>query len=122
MQDGSGHVLLSIQSFDYTNIKDGNGKPLGGNALGGRDTIMMVIDPSVDPNVDYNAFEKKAYRIGGRFKRTDIQALSHIGWRIYRRKLYNLDCYYTEQQRRHQQQAADNNYRNRQSPCLYREV
>lgn len=65
MQDGSGHVFLSIQSFDYTNIKDGNGKPLGGNALGGRDTTMMVIDPLVDPNVDYNAFEKKAYRIGG---------------------------------------------------------
>lgn len=65
MQDGSGHVFLSIQSFDYTNIKDGNGKPLGGNALGGRDTIMMVIDPLVDPNADYNAFEKKAYRIGG---------------------------------------------------------
>lgn len=65
MQDGSGHVLLSIQSYDGNNIKDGNGKPLGGSSLGGRDTIMMVIDPSVDPNADYNAFEKKAYRVGG---------------------------------------------------------
>lgn len=65
MQDGSGHVFLSIQSFDGNNIKDGNGKPLGGSALGGRDTIMMVIDPTVDPNKDYNAFEKKAYRVGG---------------------------------------------------------
>lgn len=65
MQDGSGHVLLSIQTFDYTGIQDGNGKPLGGPALGGRDTIMMVIDPSVDPNTDYNAFEVKAYRVGG---------------------------------------------------------
>ncbi len=65
MQDGSGNVLLSIQTFDYNNIKDGNGSPLGGPALGGRDTIMMVIDPSVDPNTDYNAFEKKAYRVGG---------------------------------------------------------
>lgn len=65
MQDGSGHVFLSIQSFDYNGIRDGNGNPLGGNALGGRDTIMMVIDPTVDPNVDYNAFEIKAYRMGG---------------------------------------------------------
>lgn len=65
MQDGSGHVFLSIQSFDYNGIKDGNGNPLGGTALGGRDTIMMVIDPTVDPNVDYNAFEIKAYRVGG---------------------------------------------------------
>lgn len=65
MQDGSGHVLLSIQTFDYNGIQDGNGNPLGGSALGGRDTIMMVIDPSVDPNTDYNAFEKKAYRVGG---------------------------------------------------------
>lgn len=65
MQDGSGHVFLSIQSFDYNGIKDGNGKPLGGNMLGGRDTIMMVIDPTVNPNEDYNAFEKKAYRVGG---------------------------------------------------------
>lgn len=65
MQDGSGHVFLSIQSFAGDGIKDGNGKPLGGSALGGRDTIMMVIDPSVDPNTDYNAFEKKAYRVGG---------------------------------------------------------
>lgn len=65
MQDGSGHVLLSIQTFDYNNIKDGNGNPLGGTNLGGRDTIMMVIDPSVNPNTDYNAFEKKAYRVGG---------------------------------------------------------
>lgn len=65
MQDGSGHVLLSIQTFDGNNIKDGNGKPLGGGALGNRDTVMMVIDPSVDPNIDYNAFEKKAYRVGG---------------------------------------------------------
>lgn len=65
MQDGSGHVFLSIQSFDGNGIKDGNGNPLGGNALGGRDTIMLVIDPTVNPNVDYNAFEKKAYRVGG---------------------------------------------------------
>lgn len=65
MQDGSGHVLLSIQTFDYNNIHDGNGNPLGGTGLGGRDTIMMVIDPLVDPNADYNAFEKKAYRVGG---------------------------------------------------------
>lgn len=65
MQDGSGNVFLSIQTFDYEGIKDGNGKPLGGSALGGRDTIMMIVDPSVDPNKDYNAFEKKAYRVGG---------------------------------------------------------
>lgn len=65
MQDGSGHVFLSIQSFDGNGIRDGRGKPLGGNALGGRDTIMLVIDPSVDPNADYDAFEKKAYRVGG---------------------------------------------------------
>lgn len=65
MQDGSGHVLLSIQTFDYNNIHDGNGNPLGGTGLGGRDTIMMVIDPLVNPNADYNAFEKKAYRVGG---------------------------------------------------------
>lgn len=65
MQDGSGHVFLSIQSFDGNNIKDGRGGPLGGSALGGRDTIMMVVDPAVDPNLDYNAFEKKAYRVGG---------------------------------------------------------
>lgn len=65
MQDGSGNVFLSIQTFDYEGIKDGNGKPLGGSALGGRDTIMMVVDPSVDPNKDYSAFEKKAYRVGG---------------------------------------------------------
>lgn len=65
MQDGSGHVFLSIQSFDGNGIKDGRGNPLGGSALGGRDAIMMVIDPSVNPNDDYDAFEKKAYRIGG---------------------------------------------------------
>ena len=65
MQDGSGHVFLSIQSFAGNGIKDGNGNPLGGSALGGRDTIMMVVGPSVDPNTDYNAFEKKAYRVGG---------------------------------------------------------
>lgn len=65
MQDGSGHVLLSIQSFEGNSLLDGRGKPLGGNALGGRDTIMMVIDPAVNPNKDYNAFEKKAYRVGG---------------------------------------------------------
>lgn len=65
MQDGSGHVLLSLQSYDGNNLKDGRGKPLGGSSLGGRDTIMLVIDPSVNPNDDYNAFEKKAYRVGG---------------------------------------------------------
>lgn len=65
MQDGSGHVFLSIQSFDGNGIRDGRGKPLGGAALGGRDTIMLVIDPAVDPNADYDAFEKKAYRVGG---------------------------------------------------------
>ena len=65
MQDGTGHVFLSIQSFDGNGIKDGNGNPLGGSSLGGRDTIMMVIDPTVNPNVDYNAFEIKAYRVGG---------------------------------------------------------
>lgn len=65
MQDGSGNVLLSIQSFDGNNLKDGNGKPLGGSALGGRDTIIMVVDPSVDPNTNYNGFEKKAFRVGG---------------------------------------------------------
>ncbi len=65
MQDGSGNVFLSIQSFDGNGIKDGNGNPLGGNALGGRDTIMLVIDPTVNPNVNYDAFEKKAYRVGG---------------------------------------------------------
>lgn len=65
MQDGSGCVFLSIQSYAGNGIKDGNGNPLGGSALGGRDTIMMVIDPTVNPNVNYNAFEKKAYRVGG---------------------------------------------------------
>ena len=65
MQDGSGHVFLSIQSFDGDGIKDGRGNPLGGPALGGRDAIMMVIDPAVNPNDDYDAFEKKAYRVGG---------------------------------------------------------
>lgn len=65
MQDGSGHVFLSVQTFDGDGIKDGRGNPLGGPALGGRDTIMMVIDPAVNPNDDYNAFEKKAYRVGG---------------------------------------------------------
>lgn len=65
MQDGSGHVFLSIQSFDGNGIKDGRGNPLGGSALGGRDAIMLVIDPAVNPNDDYDAFEKKAYRIGG---------------------------------------------------------
>lgn len=65
MQDGSGHVFLSIQSFSGNSLKDGFGNPLGGSALGGRDTIMMVVDPSVDPNTDYAAFEKKAYRVGG---------------------------------------------------------
>ncbi len=65
MQDGSGHVFLSIQSFDGNGIKDGRGNPLGGEALGGRDAIMLVIDPSVNPNDDYDAFEKKAYRVGG---------------------------------------------------------
>ncbi|MCI8895331.1 MAG: hypothetical protein HFI42_14030 [Lachnospiraceae bacterium] len=65
MQDGSGHVFLSIQSFDGNGIKDGRGNPLGGPALGGRDAIMMVIDPSVNPNDNYDAFEKKAYRVGG---------------------------------------------------------
>lgn len=65
MQDDSGHVFLSIQSFDRDALLDGRGKPLGGGALGGRDTIMMVIDPSVNPNDDYDAFEKKAYRVGG---------------------------------------------------------
>ncbi|MCI9612533.1 MAG: hypothetical protein HFH33_11045 [Eubacterium sp.] len=65
MQDGSGHVFLSIQSFDGNGIKDGRGNPLGGQALGGRDAIMLVIDPAVNPNDDYDAFEKKAYRVGG---------------------------------------------------------
>ncbi|MCI8992573.1 MAG: hypothetical protein HFG80_07610 [Eubacterium sp.] len=65
MQDGSGHVFLSVQSFDGNDIKDGRGNPLGGTELGGRDTIMMVIDPSVNPNDNYDAFEKKAYRVGG---------------------------------------------------------
>ena len=65
MQDGSGHVFLSIQSFDGNGIKDGRGNPLGGSALGGRDAIMLVIDPAVNPNDDYDAFEKKAYRVGG---------------------------------------------------------
>lgn len=65
MQDGSGHVFLSIQSFDGNGIRDGRGNPLGGAALGGRDTIMLVIDPAVNPNDDYDAFEKKAYRVGG---------------------------------------------------------
>ncbi len=65
MQDGSGHVFLSIQSYDGNGIKDGRGNPLGGSALGGRDAIMLVIDPSVNPNDDYDAFEKKAYRVGG---------------------------------------------------------
>lgn len=65
MQDGSGHVFLSIQSFDGNGIQDGRGNPLGGEALGGRDAIMLVIDPSVNPNDDYDAFEKKAYRVGG---------------------------------------------------------
>lgn len=65
MQDGSGHVFLSIQSFDGNGIRDGRGNPLGGAALGGRDAIMLVIDPSVNPNDDYDAFEKKAYRVGG---------------------------------------------------------
>lgn len=65
MQDGSGHVFLSIQSYAENGIKDGNGNPLGGSALGGRDSIMLVIDPTVNPNTDYNAFEKNAYRVGG---------------------------------------------------------
>lgn len=65
MQDGSGHVFLSIQSFDGNGLKDGRGNPLGGAALGGRDAIMLVIDPAVNPNDDYDAFEKKAYRVGG---------------------------------------------------------
>lgn len=65
MQDGSGHVFLSVQSYDGNGIKDGRGKPLGGSELGGRDTIMLVIDPAVNPNDDYDAFEKKAYRVGG---------------------------------------------------------
>ena len=65
MQDGSGHVFLSIQSFDGNGLKDGRGDPLGGAALGGRDAIMLVIDPAVNPNDDYDAFEKKAYRVGG---------------------------------------------------------
>lgn len=65
MQDGSGHVFLSIQSYDGNNLQDGRGNPLGGTALGGRDAIMLVIDPAVNPNDDYDAFEKKAYRIGG---------------------------------------------------------
>ena len=65
MQDGSGHVFLSIQSFDGNGLKDGRGNPLGGVALGGRDAIMLVIDPAVNPNDDYDAFEKKAYRVGG---------------------------------------------------------
>lgn len=65
MQDGSGHVFLSIQSFDGNGIKDGRGNPLGGAALGGRDAIMLVIDPAVNPNDNYDAFEKKAYRVGG---------------------------------------------------------
>lgn len=65
MQDGSGHVFLSVQSYDGDALKDGRGNPLGGAALGGRDAIMLVIDPSVNPNDDYDAFEKKAYRIGG---------------------------------------------------------
>lgn len=65
MQDGSGHVFLSLQSFDGDGIRDGRGGPLGGPALGGRDTIMMVVDPAVNPNDDYDAFEKKAYRVGG---------------------------------------------------------
>ena len=65
MQDGSGHVFLSIQSYDGNGIRDGRGNPLGGNSLGGRDTIMLVIDPTVDPNTDYDAFEKMAYRVGG---------------------------------------------------------
>lgn len=65
MQDGSGHIFLSIQSFDGNGIRDGRGNPLGGPALGGRDAIMLVIDPSVNPNDDYDAFEKKAYRVGG---------------------------------------------------------
>ena len=38
---------------------------MGGPELGLRDTVMMVIDPSIDSNTDYNAFEKKAYRVGG---------------------------------------------------------
>ena len=38
---------------------------MGGQALGGRDAIMLVIDPAVNPNDDYDAFEKKAYRVGG---------------------------------------------------------
>lgn len=65
MEDGSGHIFLSIQSFDGNALKDGRGNTLGGSALGNRDTIMMVIDPMVNPNNDYNAFEKKAYRVGG---------------------------------------------------------
>lgn len=65
MQDGSGHVFLSIQSYEGNDLKDGRGNPLGGSALGGRDTIMLVIDPAIDPNKDYDAFEKKAYRVGG---------------------------------------------------------
>lgn len=65
MQDGSGHVFISVQSYDGNGLKDGRGNPLGGAALGGRDAIMLVIDPAVDPNMDYDAFEKKAYRIGG---------------------------------------------------------
>lgn len=65
MQDGSGNVFISLQTFSGNDIKDGNGNPLGGSDLGGRDTIIMVVDPSVNPNTDYNNFEVKAYRVGG---------------------------------------------------------
>lgn len=65
MQDGSGHVFISLQTFDGNDIKDGNGKPLGGNAIGGRDTIILIVDPTKNPKINYTAFEVNSYRLGG---------------------------------------------------------
>lgn len=63
MQDGSGHVLLSIQTFDYNGIKDGNGNILlGGNSSsddkdltdknkGGQDVWFLKLDGQTGENV-----------------------------------------------------------------------
>lgn len=63
MEDGT--VVASVQTYSNDNWKDPNGNVMGGPSFGGRDTVMISIDPSVNPNTDYSNSFKKVTRIGG---------------------------------------------------------
>lgn len=66
--NADGDILVTTQTFSYGTWQAPDGQTIGGPPKGGRDTIVLKMDPTVDPNTNFY----------GCFKRSDGNAYAGL--------------------------------------------